>query len=199
MLFLWSREPAPAPRAGPWFAWFATALFLWRCRRSVVKAILAASPLRLLKRRNLLPQTSSKASSTATLTKQRLRSENSMLQRKHRHTGIKTKVKRLCTGDGPHVTSSTFTIQSPQIHYKVTRSGKIYGKYPNKVATPITNGQGNHWSDDHPVFSPIVQQPTALAFVPFSAPFPPLIATGFNSENERACACTTVRISNLLS
>ncbi|CAD1477777.1 unnamed protein product [Heterotrigona itama] len=144
MLFLWSREPAPAPRAGPWFAWFATALVLWRCRRSVVKAILAASPLRLLKRRNLLPQTSSKASSTATLTKQRLRPENSMLQRKHRHTGIRTKVKRLCTGDGPHVTSSTFTIQSQQIHYKVTRSGKIYGKYPNKVATPMTNGQGNH-------------------------------------------------------
>lgn len=145
MLFLWSREPAPGPRAGPWFAWFATALLLWRCRRSVAKTILAVSPLRLLKKRNLLPLTSSKGSSTATLTKQRQRSENSILQRKqHRHTGIRTKVKRLCTGDGPHVTSSTFTIQSQQIHYKVTRSGKIYGKYPNKVATPVTNSQRSH-------------------------------------------------------
>ncbi|XP_031368388.1 uncharacterized protein LOC122721142 [Apis laboriosa] len=142
MLFLWSREPAPGPRAGPWFAWFATALVLWRCRRSVAKAILAVSPLRLLKKRNLLPLTASKASSTATLTKQhqRHRTENSILQRKQR---IRTKVKRLCTGDGPHVTSSTFSIQSQQIHYRMTRSGKIYGKYPNKVTT-VTTGQGNH-------------------------------------------------------
>lgn len=146
MLFLWSREPAPGPKAGPWFAWFATALVLWRCRRSVAKAILAVSPLRLLKKRNLLPVTTSKASSTATLAKlhHRQRPEVSILQRKHRHSGIRTKVKRLCTGDGPHVTSSTFTIQSQQIHYKVTRSGKVYGKYPHKVVAPVTSGQGSH-------------------------------------------------------
>ncbi|XP_076748875.1 uncharacterized protein LOC143422257 [Xylocopa sonorina] len=144
MLFLWSREPAPSPRAGPWFAWFATALVLWRCRRRVAKTILAVSPLRLLKRRRHLPLTNTKASSTATLTKHhrhRIRAENPA--RKHRHTGIRTKVKRLCTGDGPHVTSSTFTIQNQQIHYKVTRSGKVYGKYPNKVATQLTS-QGSH-------------------------------------------------------
>ncbi|XP_017793563.1 PREDICTED: uncharacterized protein LOC108575313 [Habropoda laboriosa] len=147
MLFLWSREPTPGPRAGPWFAWFATAFVLWRCRRKVAKAILAVSPLRLLKKRHVLPLTTSKGSSTVTFKKQqqhRLRPENHILQRKHRHAGIRTKVKRLCTGDGPHVTSSTFAIQSQQIHYKVTRSGKIYGKYPNKVATTVNSGQGSH-------------------------------------------------------
>ncbi|CAK9825287.1 hypothetical protein ANTRET_LOCUS3329 [Anthophora retusa] len=146
MLFLWSREPTPGPRAGPWFAWFATALVLWRCRRSVAKAILAVSPLRLLKKRHVLPLTTSKASSTVTFKKHqlRIRPENPILQRKHRHVGIRTKVKRLCTGDGPHVTSPTFAIQSQQIHYKVTRSGKIYGKYPNKVVLSVNSSQGSH-------------------------------------------------------
>ncbi|XP_032452556.1 uncharacterized protein LOC100119183 isoform X2 [Nasonia vitripennis] len=57
MLFLWSREPVPAavgasPRAGPWFAWFATAVLLWRCRRRIARAVLGATaPLRLLKRK----------------------------------------------------------------------------------------------------------------------------------------------------
>nr|XP_003702434.1 PREDICTED: uncharacterized protein LOC100878924 [Megachile rotundata] len=142
MLFLWSREPAPSPKASPWFAWFATALVLWRCRRSVAKAILAVSPLRLLKRRHLLPATTSKASSTVPLLKQqRLKLENPISQRKHRHSGIRTKVKRLCTGDGPHVTNSSSPIQ--QIHYKVTRSGKVYGKY-NKVVMPANCNQGSH-------------------------------------------------------
>lgn len=141
MLFLWSREPAPGPRAGPWFAWFATALVLWRCRRSVTKAILAVSPLRLLKKRHLLPSTTSKASSTASLAKQqqRLKLENPILLRKHKHAGIRTKAKRFCTGDGPHVICSTTAIQSQQIHYKVTRSGKVYGKYPSKPVTQANN------------------------------------------------------------
>ncbi|XP_017888505.2 uncharacterized protein LOC108629982 [Ceratina calcarata] len=147
MLFLWSREPAPGPRAGPWFAWFATALVLWRCRRSVAKTILAVSPLRLLKRRNILPLATS-TKSTGTLVKHRhhqhrIRPENPILQRKHRHVGIRTKVKRLCTGDGPHVTSTTFAIQNQQIHYKMTRSGKVYGKYPSKN-TVTAAVQENH-------------------------------------------------------
>ncbi|KZC10628.1 PREDICTED: uncharacterized protein LOC107188717 [Dufourea novaeangliae] len=140
MLFLWSREPAPSPKAGPWFAWFATALVLWRCRRSVTKAILAVSPLRLLKKRNILPLTNSKGSSTVTLSKQhqqRLRLENPILQRKHKH-GIR-RVKRFCTGDGPHVTSSTSVIQTPQVHYRVTRSGKVYGQYSHKAATLVNS------------------------------------------------------------
>ncbi|XP_076230998.1 uncharacterized protein LOC143177099 isoform X2 [Calliopsis andreniformis] len=144
MLFLWSREPAPSPRAGPWFAWFATALVLWRCRRSVTKAILAVSPFRLLKRRHQLPMSTSKASSTGSLTKHRYKSENPILQRKHRHAGIRTRVKRFCTGDGPHVTSSTSTIPTPQIYYRVTRSGKVYGQYPTKAAAAASNSQGSH-------------------------------------------------------
>ncbi|XP_076227817.1 uncharacterized protein LOC116429793 isoform X2 [Nomia melanderi] len=145
MLFLWSKEPAPGPKAGPWLAWFATALILWRCSRSMSKAILAISPLRLLKRRNILPPTNSKASSTETLSKlhqQRLKQENPIFQRKHKH-GIR-KVKRFCTGDGPHVTNSASVIQIPQIHYKVTRSGKIYGKYPHKGAAQSNASQPGH-------------------------------------------------------
>ncbi|XP_076182044.1 uncharacterized protein LOC143154106 [Ptiloglossa arizonensis] len=142
MLFLWSREPTPGPKPGPWFAWFATALVLWSCRRSVTKAILAVSPLRLLKKRNTLPSAIAKATSIVTQTKhqQRPKLENPVHQRKHKH-GIK-RVKRFCTGDGPHVTnsSSSSTIQSQQIHYRVTRSGKIYGKYPHKAATPTSSG-----------------------------------------------------------
>ncbi|XP_076625880.1 uncharacterized protein LOC143344094 [Colletes latitarsis] len=139
MLFLWSREPAPGPKAGPWFAWFATALFLWRCRRSIAKAILAVSPLRLLKKRNTATSAIAKASSMAIQTKhqQRLRLENPILQRKFKH-GMK-RVKRFCTGDGPHVTNSASTIQSQQIYYRMTRSGKIYGKYPHKAAASANN------------------------------------------------------------
>ncbi|XP_076643665.1 uncharacterized protein LOC143353941 isoform X1 [Halictus rubicundus] len=146
MLFLWSREPAPpSPKASPWFAWFATALVLWGCRRSVMKAVLTISPLRLLKKRNILPIANSKASSTVTLAKQhqkRLKLENPILQRKHKH-GIR-RMKRFCNGDGPHVTSSTSVIQIPQIHYRVTRSGKIYGKYPHKTTVPTNANQGVH-------------------------------------------------------
>ncbi|XP_034191671.1 uncharacterized protein LOC117609437 [Osmia lignaria lignaria] len=142
MLFLWSREPAPGPKAGPWFAWFATALVIWRCRRSVAKAILAVSPFRLLKKRHGLRFATSRASSTVTVKQHpRLKLGNSILQRKHKHTSIKTKAKRLCTGDGPHVTNSTSAMQ--QIHYRMTRSGKIYGKYPNKVAMPANCNQGS--------------------------------------------------------
>lgn len=157
MLFLWSREPAPGPRAGPWFAWFATALVLWRCRRSVTKAILAVSPFRLLKRRHALSTPISKGSSTVTLTKHqhRFKPDNPILQRKYKHVGIRTKVKRFCTGDGPHVTSSTSTIQTQQVHYRVTRSGKVYGIYPNKVAVVVNNSQGSHWTMTNP-FPPIV-------------------------------------------
>lgn len=142
MLFLWSREPVPSPKAGPWFAWFATALVLWRCRRGLTKAILAASPLRLLRKRGGPPTTTvnRKVSSTGRLLKRpyRPKRRNPILQRKYRNAAsIRRRVKRFCTGDGPHVTASTPMIPtSQQIYYRVTRSGKVYGKYPNKIATP---------------------------------------------------------------
>ncbi|XP_043276828.1 uncharacterized protein [Venturia canescens] len=155
MLFLWSREPVPSPRAGPWLAWFATAFVLWRCRRRIAKAILAVSPLRLLKRRCIAPvhphgvyvrrssnrihQTSTRSATTTTTNTQR---EHNIIEKdpklslilspKHT-TGIKTRVKRLCTGDGPHVSGCVQTAQ--QVNYRVTRSGRVYGKYPNKSAT----------------------------------------------------------------
>lgn len=130
MLFLWSREPAPDPRAGPWFAWFATAVLLWRCRRRITRAILAISPLRLLKRR-----AAGLAINQKMILKQQKR-HNLVQLHKHKAVGIR-RTKRLCTGDGPHVSGNMSMMQVvPQIHYRVTRSGRIYGKYPNKTAIP---------------------------------------------------------------
>lgn len=135
MLFLWSREPTPDPRAGPWFAWFATAVLLWRCRRRITRAILAISPLRLLKRR-----TTGLAINQKMILKQQKRHSLAQLH-KHKTVGIR-RGKRLCTGDGPHVSGSISMI--PQIHYRVTRSGRIYGKYPNKTAIPNGSIQESH-------------------------------------------------------
>ncbi|XP_018360735.1 PREDICTED: uncharacterized protein LOC108759678 isoform X2 [Trachymyrmex cornetzi] len=129
MLFLWSREPIPDPKASPWFAWFAAAVLLWRCRRRITKTILAISPLRLLKRR-----VTGLAINQKSILKQQKRHSLAQLH-KHKTVGIR-RAKRLCTGDGPHMSSNMSMI--PQIHYKVTRSGRIYGKYPNKTA--ILNG-----------------------------------------------------------
>lgn len=130
MLFLWSREPTPNPRAGPWFAWFATAVLLWRCRRRITRAILAISPLRLLKRRAASLGINQK------ILKQQKRHSLAQLH-KHKAVGIR-RAKRLYTGDGPHVSGSMSMIQAgPQIYYRVTRSGRIYGKY---LKTAIPNG-----------------------------------------------------------
>ncbi|XP_011868295.1 PREDICTED: uncharacterized protein LOC105562241 [Vollenhovia emeryi] len=138
MLFLWSREPTPDPRAGPWFAWFATAVLLWRCRRRITRAILAISPLRLLRRR-----TAGLAINQKMILKQQKRHSLAQLH-KHKAVGIR-RAKRLCTGDGPHVSGSMSMIQAgPQIHYRVTRSGRIYGKYPNKTAIPSGSIEENH-------------------------------------------------------
>jgi hypothetical protein len=55
MLFFWTREPTTAtvtttPHAGPWFAWFTTAMLFWRYRRRIARTFLrAATSLRLLK------------------------------------------------------------------------------------------------------------------------------------------------------
>ncbi|XP_072745197.1 uncharacterized protein [Anoplolepis gracilipes] len=137
MLFLWSREPVPNPGAAPWFAWFATAVLLWRCRRRITRAILAVSPLRLLRRRNGL------AINQKMILKQQKRHSLTQLH-KHKAIGIR-RAKRLCTGDGPHMSGDMSMIQAaPQIHYKVTRSGRIYGKYPNKTAIPNGSIQGSH-------------------------------------------------------
>ncbi|CAL1684128.1 unnamed protein product [Lasius platythorax] len=138
MLFLWSREPAPNPRAGPWFAWFATAVLLWRCRRRITRAILAVSPLRLLRRR-----TTGLAINQKMILKQQKRHSLSQLH-KHKAIGIR-RAKRLCTGDGLHMSGDMSMIQAaPQIHYRVTRSGRVYGKYPNKAAIPNGSIQGSH-------------------------------------------------------
>lgn len=142
MLFLWTKEPAPDPKVGPWFAWFATAVLLWRCRRRIAKAILAVSPLRLLKRRiSAVPSIKQKMSSAMILKQQKR--YNLALQRQ-KAASIR-RAKRLCTGDGPHVSGSMSMVQTvPQIHYRVTRSGRVYGKYPNKVAISSGDIQGSH-------------------------------------------------------
>ncbi|KAI4494376.1 hypothetical protein M0802_008868 [Mischocyttarus mexicanus] len=173
MLFLWSKEPAADTRASPWFAWFATAVILWRCRRRITKSILAISPFRLFKRRmvvallkersssiimKLKPPTNTTMTTTGTMTMTtRVKQEEHQQQQQQQNgfsrsypcyrklqqrqddkykstTGIKTRVKRLCTGDGPHISSSTSSIQTNrQINYRVTRSGRVYGKYHNRI------------------------------------------------------------------
>lgn len=141
MLFLWSREPVPDPRPGPWFAWFATAVFLWRCRRRISSAILAVSPLRLLRRRNANTPINRKIPS-AIILKQHKR--HNLELHKHKAAGIR-RAKRLCTGDGPHMSDATCMIpDGSQIHYRVTRSGRIYGQYPYKTAIPNGGIQENH-------------------------------------------------------
>lgn len=129
MLFLWSKEPVPDPKAGPWFAWFATAVLLWRCRRRITRMILAISPLRLLKRHVTGVAINQK------ILKQQKRHSLAQLH-KQKAVGIR-RTKRLYTGDGLHMSGNMSMIEVPQIHYRVTRSGRIYGKYPNKTA--ITN------------------------------------------------------------
>ncbi|XP_066590420.1 uncharacterized protein [Prorops nasuta] len=128
MFFLWSREASQvrSSRTGPWLAWLATGFLLWRCRRRIAKVIAAASPLRLLRRprcssvptRQLAPGQSC----------QKLKSN-------------KVRVKRLCTGDGPHVTSTivplTQTTSRHMVDYRVTRSGRVYGKYQHRILTPL--------------------------------------------------------------
>ncbi|XP_043493185.1 probable serine/threonine-protein kinase MARK-A isoform X1 [Polistes fuscatus] len=181
MLFLWSKEPAADPKASPWFAWFATAVILWRCRRRITKAILAVSPFRLFKRRMVVALLKERSSSVimkpkttmTTMTKrtmtaatmtmttrvkqQQQQQQYGLLRNHHFHqqlqqqqqqqqqkedkckntaTGIKTRVKRLCTGDGPHIFSSSSSVQTSnhhQVNYRVTRSGRVYGKYHNRI------------------------------------------------------------------
>lgn len=144
MLFLWSREPVPDARAGPWFAWFATAVLLWRCRRRITRAILAISPLRLLKRR---------AAGLAINQKMILKQKRHSLAQLHKHKAVGIRrTKRLCTGDGPHMSGNMSMMQS-QIHYRVTRSGRIYGKYPNKTAVSNCNIQESQWRSNYQTLS----------------------------------------------
>lgn len=126
MLFMWSREPAPTPRGSRWFAWFATAVLLWRCRRKITRIILSASPLRLLKKKPSRIMALPVATNTcSTLNCSNNNNNNHNTGVKHYHqqnqkhtlphhhvspkhpTGIRTKVKRLAgTGDGPHVSNA---------------------------------------------------------------------------------------------
>ncbi|XP_063990536.1 uncharacterized protein LOC135169435 [Diachasmimorpha longicaudata] len=135
MLFLWTREPSQSPRASPWFAWLATAVVIWGCRRRLLRVILAISPLRLLKRH--------KMSHNAQLITSSPSREHSgeekltmILHPKHM-TGVRARMKRLYTGDGPQVSNCDDTLETTQqVYYRVTRSGRVYGKYPNKVVIP---------------------------------------------------------------
>ncbi|XP_032690260.1 uncharacterized protein LOC116853315 [Odontomachus brunneus] len=137
MLFVWERTPNL--KASPWLAWLTTAFVLWRCRSRIARTVLAVSPLRLLRRRAADPTINQKVQS-AMILKQRKRHSLAHLH-KHKTSSIRRAKRPLCTGDGPHVPSAVSVIQAgPQIHYRVTRSGRVYGKYANKVA--IRNGNG---------------------------------------------------------
>lgn len=146
---LFSRSPAPAlvPRGNPWFAWLTTLAILWSFRRPIAKTVMSLPPFNTM--RNRYKQASrishshssgyiscsdqlSKASRALQVTK--IPKYRPVIYKKHNNAGIKTRVKRLCSGDGPPVSSSSScTIASHQISYKVTRSGKVYGKYQNEV------------------------------------------------------------------
>ncbi|XP_011312752.1 uncharacterized protein [Fopius arisanus] len=131
MLFLWSREPSQSPRASPWFAWLAMAIVIWSCRRQILRAILTLSPLRLVKRRNTSHNCQfKKSTSREEITEEKI----SMILHPKHMTGVRARMKRICPGDGPHVSDDLHEI--PQVQYRVTRSGRVYGKYPHKVVIP---------------------------------------------------------------
>ncbi|XP_011504754.1 PREDICTED: uncharacterized protein LOC105367684 [Ceratosolen solmsi marchali] len=182
MFFFWSREPtaaavAASPRAGPWFAWFATAAFLWRYRRCIARTVFGAvSSMRVLKnhrntatslvtpkshyirqchQRNIKCRSSS-VSRLYNRQNQRIchkRETNSSkgniisVPQKPHVVGVKPRLKRLHMGDGSYITSSALRLTtrrlqlnsnclqiSHQMYYKVTRSGRTYGKYWNDEA-----------------------------------------------------------------
>ncbi|KAK0089643.1 hypothetical protein PV325_005884 [Microctonus aethiopoides] len=140
MLFLWSKEPEPnPPRGNPWVAWLTTIIFVWGCRRRILKTIFALSPLRLLKNFNVKNILSIiQAHETIPHNNNQSPKPSIVFHPNHHMTGIRTKVKRLGTGDGLHVSNGANIVQTTQqIHYRMTRSGRVYGKYPNKIAVSM--------------------------------------------------------------
>lgn len=133
MLFLWSREHVEIPKASPWITWIATAIIIWNCRRLIINVILAISPLRLFKiitiiKKKLLPK---KTIDQQTIIRTRIKNDNettklSMILHPKKMI-IDERIKQYCNGDGDCCNGMI------QIHYRVTRSGRIYGRYPNKV------------------------------------------------------------------
>lgn len=77
--------------------------------------------------------------SAARILKQQKRHSLEQLH-KHKTVNLRGRAKRLCIGDGLHMSNAMSMMQAvPQIHYRVTRSGKVYGKYPNKAAFPSSS------------------------------------------------------------
>ncbi|KAK0181764.1 hypothetical protein PV327_004018 [Microctonus hyperodae] len=140
MLFLWSKEPEPnPPRGNPWFAWLTTIIFIWGCRRRILTTFSALSPLGLLRNLNVKNILSIiQAYSKITHKNNQSQKASTVLRPNHHITSIRTRVKRLGTGDGLHVSNDENVVQkTQQIHYKMTRSGRIYGKYPNKIVASM--------------------------------------------------------------
>lgn len=143
MLFLWSREHVEIAKPSPWIQWLAATIIIWTCRRQIIKIILAISPLRLLKYFNYRKNNSKNLINKKT-TKQLVNNKRSNNEKIRKHNEqklsmilhpkemiIDERMKQLCTGDGTHVMPNCNGII--QIHYRVTRSGRVYGRYPNKV------------------------------------------------------------------
>ncbi|XP_057329580.1 uncharacterized protein LOC130670270 [Microplitis mediator] len=137
MLFLWTHEQAPSHKGNDWFTWLTTAAFFWTCRRPILRAIRAVSPLRFIRSHVPSRLRSIKRTKALVLSPAQVHRQSLILHPKLSvTTGIRTKVKRLGTGDGPHLTACTNVNQINQkIYYRVTRSGRVYGTYPNKVAS----------------------------------------------------------------
>ncbi|KAJ8672881.1 hypothetical protein QAD02_004142 [Eretmocerus hayati] len=145
MLFLWSRESSvipPSPRAGPWFAWFATAVLVWRCRRRIASAIFGDSSSSRRKRAHLIrPFRPQKFQKHAENTLSRRQQQHQEMR--HEMSVVKSRLKRLNAGDGPHMIKTTRKLArganyvriSQQVYYRMTRSGRVYGKYPTKSTT----------------------------------------------------------------
>ncbi|XP_014218064.1 uncharacterized protein LOC106646537 [Copidosoma floridanum] len=168
MLFLWSRQPAAlaaSPKAGPYLAWFTTAVLLWRYGRRFARLAFGSdSAFRFLRRKRgglLIPKPHrvpsprphseqlqrpgkptvagghgglAHRSRVVKIIEQPkiLRSSCSSASKEPR-TGVRTRLKRLQAGDGPHMVRSSARKclhVKRHIYYRMTRSGRIYGRYP---------------------------------------------------------------------
>ncbi|XP_034943978.1 uncharacterized protein [Chelonus insularis] len=142
MLFLWSREPTPRPKATSWFAWLTTVVLLWGFRRRLLKTIRVMSPLRFLKRLHAPVQSLPKLMETP-MTSPKTDKHVSLILHPKYGLDVKRQKKplytpQLCSGDGPHVSNHDDMIETiEEIYYRVTRSGRVYGQYPNKVPLSI--------------------------------------------------------------
>ncbi|EZA60755.1 hypothetical protein X777_13995 [Ooceraea biroi] len=141
MLFLWLSKSVSNHNPGLWFTCIIAIVLLWYYRRPIAKLI--SAKLITLLRNYTTGLTINQTIPSAMILKQQKR--HSLMQlHKHKTVSLR-RAKRLCTGDGLHVSSTMSMIQAvPQIHYRVTRSGRVYGKYPNKAAFPNSGIQEIH-------------------------------------------------------